>query len=150
MMVTIVWNPLRFHFLDALAKGSTFNTEYYRVNSLTEFLPLRSHVNGRRLVIHADNARPHTARKCQNFCEENRLSLAVHPPYSAELASSDFFLSGHVRYCLQGIVFASREEWFAAIHEIVGAIPRTTLEDVFRHWMERLEWVSQDNVDYYP
>jgi hypothetical protein len=29
-------------------------------------------------------------------------------------------------------------------------IPRLTLEDMFRHWMEGLEWVSQNNGDYYP
>jgi hypothetical protein len=50
---------------------------------------------------------------------------------------------------LQGIAFPSREESFTAIHEIVGAIPRPTLEDVFRHWMEKLELVSQNNGDYY-
>jgi hypothetical protein len=35
MMVTIAWNPLGFRLLDALPKGNTFNTEYYRVNILT-------------------------------------------------------------------------------------------------------------------
>jgi hypothetical protein len=28
-MVTITWNPLGFHLLDALPKGNTFNSEYY-------------------------------------------------------------------------------------------------------------------------
>jgi histone-lysine N-methyltransferase SETMAR len=148
MTVTIAWNPLGFYLLDALPKGNTFNTEYYRVNFPTECLPHRSQINGRRLVIHADNARPHTARKCQVFCEENRIRLTVHPLYSPDLAPSDFFLFGHIEHCLQGITFPSRVALLAAIHEIVGAIPRPTLEDVFRHWMERLEWVSQNNGDH--
>jgi hypothetical protein len=79
-MVTIAWNLLAFHFLDALPKGSTFNAEYYRVNILIGLIPLRPQVDGRRLVIHADNARPPTARKYRVFCEENWLRLAVHPP----------------------------------------------------------------------
>jgi hypothetical protein len=49
-----------FHLLDALPKGNTFNAEYYRVNILIELLPLRLQVDGRRLAIHADNARPYT------------------------------------------------------------------------------------------
>jgi transposase len=85
-MVTIAWNPLRFRLLDALPKGNTFNTEYCLVNILTELLPLRAQVDERRLVIDADNARTHTTRKCQAFCEENRLRLAIHPPYSLDLA----------------------------------------------------------------
>jgi hypothetical protein len=85
-----------------------------------------------------------------SFCEENRLRRAVHPPYSPDLAPSDFFLLGDIERCLQRIAFPSREELLAATHEIVGAIPRPTLEDVFRHWIERLDWVSQNNGDYYP
>jgi hypothetical protein len=61
MMVTIAWNPSEFYLLDALPKGKTFDAECYRVNILTEVLSLRPQVDGKRLVIHADNARPQTA-----------------------------------------------------------------------------------------
>jgi hypothetical protein len=73
--------------------------------------------------------------------------------YSPDLAPSDFLLFGHIKHYWQGIAFPSREELLAAIHEmreIVGAIPRPALEDVFRHWMEELEWISQNNGDYCP
>jgi hypothetical protein len=63
----------------------------------------------------------------------------VHLSYSPDLAPSDFFLFGDIKHCLQGIAFPPREELLAAIHEIVRAIPRPPLEDVFRNWMERLE-----------
>jgi hypothetical protein len=56
MMVTIAWNPLGFHLLDALPKGNTFNAEYYRINILTELLPLPPQVDGRRFVIHVNTA----------------------------------------------------------------------------------------------
>jgi histone-lysine N-methyltransferase SETMAR len=148
MMVTIAWNPLGFHLVDALPKGSTFDAQYYRVNILTELLPLRPEIDGRPFVIHVDNARRHTTRKRRVFCEENWLRLAIHPSYSPHLAPSNFFLFGHLKHCLQGIAFPSREYLLAAIHEIIGAIPRPTLEDVFRYWMERPEWVSQNNGNY--
>jgi hypothetical protein len=67
MIVTIAWNPLGFHLLDALPKGTTFNTEYPRVHILTELLRLCLQVDGRRLVVHAGNARSHTARKWRIF-----------------------------------------------------------------------------------
>jgi transposase len=130
--------------------SNTFNAEYYRVNILTGLLPLRPQVDGRRLVIYVDSARTHATRKRRDFCEENRLHLAVHPRYSHNLTPSDFFLFGQIKHCLQGIAFPSRRQLLTAIQEIVGAIPQPPLEEVFRHWMERLEWVSQDNGDYYP
>jgi hypothetical protein len=61
MVLAIAWNPLGFHLLDALLKGNIFNAEHYRINILTELLPFRPQVDRRRLVIHADNTRPHTA-----------------------------------------------------------------------------------------
>jgi histone-lysine N-methyltransferase SETMAR len=58
-----------------------------------------------------------------SFCEENPVRLAVHPPYSPDLAPSDFFLFGHIKHCLHGVTFPSREEFLAAIHGIVAIIP---------------------------
>jgi hypothetical protein len=78
-------------FTRHVSKRNTFNAEYYGINILTELLPLRQQVNGMRLVILADNSRPHTARERRAFCEENRLLLALHPPYAPDLAPSDLF-----------------------------------------------------------
>jgi transposase len=149
MMVTIAWNPLGFRLLDALPQGNTFNAEYYRVTILRELPPLHPQVDGRRLVIHADNARPHIARKCRVFCEGNRLRLVVHQPCSLDLIPFDFFLFAYIKRCLRGTAFPSREELLAAIHEIVGAVPQATLDDMLRPWMERLKSVSQNNGDHY-
>jgi hypothetical protein len=90
MMVTIAWNPLGLHLLDARPKGKAINAEHYCVNIPTELLPLRPQVDGRRLVIYADNARPHTARKCRAFAKKidsaspyiHRTHLISHHPAS--------------------------------------------------------------------
>jgi hypothetical protein len=39
--VTIAWNLLAFHALEALPKGKTFDVEYYRHNILTALVSLR-------------------------------------------------------------------------------------------------------------
>jgi histone-lysine N-methyltransferase SETMAR len=109
-MVRIAWNALGFHLVEALPKDRRFNAEYFRDNILTELIRLRSQAGERNLVIHADNASPHTARTARTFCAENWLRLATHPPYSPDLAPSDFFLFSYVKNSLQGIGFASREE----------------------------------------
>jgi hypothetical protein len=36
------------------------------------------------------------------------------------------------------------------IGEVVAGTASETLTAVFEHWMERLEWVSKNNGDYYP
>jgi hypothetical protein len=127
-----------------------FNANCYRDNILTELRPLRPQTYGRQLVLYADSVRAHTARKCQAFCTENRVGPAVHQLYSLDLALSGFFLFGNFKHLLQGAIFASCEELLASIHEIVAGIPQATLQEVFQHWMEKLEWASQNNGDYYP
>jgi hypothetical protein len=48
------------------------------------------------------------------------------------------------------MVFPSYEQLLDAIGEVVTSIELETLTAVFEHWIERLEWVSKDNDDYYP
>jgi hypothetical protein len=47
-------------------------------------------------------------------------------------------------------VFLSYEELLDAIGEMVAGIESETLTAVFEYWMERLEWASKNNGDYYP
>jgi hypothetical protein len=48
------------------------------------------------------------------------------------------------------MVFPSYEKLLDVIGEVVTGIESETLTAVFEHWMERLEWVSKNNGDYYP
>jgi hypothetical protein len=65
------------------------------------------------------------------------------------LAPFDFFLFGYVKERLKGMVLPSYEELLDAIGKVVTGIESETLTAVFEHWMERLEWMSKNNGDYY-
>jgi transposase len=134
----------------ALPKGHIFNAEYYCDNILAALTQLQPGDDGRSLVVHPDNAGAHTAQKRGTFCEENGLRLAPHPLYSPDLAPSDFFLFGYLKARLKGMVFPSYEELLDAIGEMVTGVELETLTAVFEHWIERLEWMSKNNGDYYP
>jgi transposase len=147
---TIAWNPLRFPLIVALPKGRTFNGEYYRDNIIVALTQRQPEDDGRKLVVHADNETADTVQKCRTFCEENGLRLSPHPPYSPDLAASDFFLFGYVKERLKGMVLPSYEELLDAIDEVMTGIESETLIAVFEHWIERLEWVSKNNGDDHP
>jgi hypothetical protein len=89
-----------------------------------------------------------TAQKRRTFCEANGLRLVPHPPYSPNLAPSDFFLFGYVKERLKVMVFPSYEELLNAIGEVVTGIESETLTAAFEQWMERLGRVSKNNGDY--
>jgi hypothetical protein len=48
------------------------------------------------------------------------------------------------------MVFPSYEELLDTIGEVMTGIESENFAAVFEHWVERLEWVSKNNGDYYP
>jgi histone-lysine N-methyltransferase SETMAR len=149
MMIPIVWNSQDFHLVDALTTGQKFNANYYIDRILQPLLENRSTVCGPGLIIHADNARSHTAQKALKFCRENRLEMAPHPPYSPNLAPSDFFLFGHIKHALEGDEFPSEEALLAAIHSVLSNLTSDTLRAVFAKWIELLNRVALNESHYY-
>jgi hypothetical protein len=49
------------------------------------------------LLVHADNARRHTAKLSTRYFNKNRMKSAPHPSFSLNLAPSDLYLS--LRVC---------------------------------------------------
>jgi hypothetical protein len=141
-LVTIAWNPDGFYLIRLLPKGMKFNSTYYIhgiLPPLLDWYKARCGVAQQNLVIQADNARPHTAKVVSDFCEENQITVAPHPPYSPDLAPSDFYLFGFLKDRLKGSVYDEPDELHGAIAALLEDVERITLERVFRHWMKKLE-----------
>jgi hypothetical protein len=149
MMATIVWNPQSFYLVDALPKGQKFNANYYIDRILQPLLESRSTGRGLGLIIHADNMRPHIARKTFKFCQDNRLEMAPHQPYSSDLAPFDFFLFAHVKRVLEGAEFPSEETLLAAIQLVLSDLTGDTSRVVFAKWVELLNSVALNKSHYY-
>ena len=151
VLLSVYWNPNGFLLIDALPKGSKFNADYYINNiliPLTENGTLYPDTNGRRLNLHVDNARPHTAKKSTQTMEYLGLKKVHHPTYSPDIAPSDFFLFGYAKEKLKGIKFNSRDELIQKVIEILNSIPKELLSQVFDEWERRLIQVIDTNGEY--
>jgi hypothetical protein len=119
--VTIAWNPLGFQLVDALPRGRGFNAEHYRDNILTELIRFRPEAGERYFVIHADNARPHTAQKCRTFVPKSDCGpphiRPTRPIWPHQISSSSVMFSiaskesdfPHVRNYLRNLWGAGRD-----------------------------------------
>jgi histone-lysine N-methyltransferase SETMAR len=97
LMLTIVWNPSGFHLLNVLLAGCKFNSNHYVTNiigPIAGWRRVQAGASRRKLIIHADNARPHVAKLTEQFQEHNSMKRGPHPAYSPDLAPSDFYLFG--------------------------------------------------------
>jgi hypothetical protein len=90
-----------------------------------------------KLIIHADKSRPPTTQLSSQFFEQIRMKIA-HPPYSADLAPSSFYLFGHVKGCLAGLSLENADEILESVRGVLSGIDKMPLGAVFLEWIEPL------------
>jgi hypothetical protein len=93
----------------------------------------------RKLIVHADNPRPHTAKSSMDFMDANRMTQAPRPPYSPDLAPSDFFLFREAKRQLSGCSFDHAEDLVTVSQEILDGTDKPLLIRVFEEWVGKLE-----------
>jgi hypothetical protein len=67
----------------------------------------------------------------QHFMAQYAIAITVNPPYSPDLAPSDFYLFGHVKGLLRGESFEAGERLLSAIEGIVGCFEKWTFTRIF-------------------
>jgi hypothetical protein len=63
------------------------------------------------------------------------MKSAPHPPYSPDLAPSDFYLFGYVKRCLAGLSFEDADQLLATVEGVL-------------EWMDRLRKCIATNGEY--
>ena len=102
----------------------------------------------KNIVLHHDNARPHTAALTREFLEDNGVVLLTQPPYSPDLAPCDFWLFRNLKKFLRGKRFNSEEEIDCAIQAFFETIPLEAWRRVYDKWSERMNRVIRSYGDY--
>jgi histone-lysine N-methyltransferase SETMAR len=103
---------------------------------LSQWRSIKAAGNERKLLVHADNARPHITKLSTQYFNENRMKSTPHPPYSPDLAPSDFYLFGYVKICLAGLSFEDADQLLVAVEDVIEGIEKVTLQAVFLEWMD--------------
>jgi hypothetical protein len=112
-MLTIVWNPSSFHFINVLSKGFKFNANHYGTNildSLADWRTVQSLGSNRTLIIDADQASLHVAMMMQQFPEHKAMKRDPHPADSSNLAPSDLYLLRPTKELLAEQEFPDEED----------------------------------------
>jgi hypothetical protein len=76
------------------------------------------------------------------------MKSAPHPPYSPDLAPSDFYLFRYVKKCLAGISFEDTDQLLAAVEGVLERMEKVTLQAVFLERMDRLKKCIAANGEY--
>jgi hypothetical protein len=141
----------RVPFDQGSRKRSQVHTGYFIaeiLEPLSECRSIEAAVNERKFLVHANNARPHTAQLSIQYFNENRMKSAPHPPYSPDLAPSDFYFFGYVKRCLAGLSFEDADQIFAVVEGVLEGIEKQPCKAVFLEWRDRLRKCIATNGEY--
>lgn len=114
VMATVFWDSTGIILVDYLERGATINAEYYSnllQNDVREAMRRkRPGKLSKRPLLLQDNARPHTAHHTMAVLERLGWDILQHPPYSPDLAPSDFHLFPSMKKYLRGFHFNDLQE----------------------------------------
>jgi hypothetical protein len=131
---------VRVPFGQGSRKGGMFNAGDDTAGiseSLSQWRSIKAAGNRRKLLVHADNAHPHTTKLSTQCFNQNRMKSAPHPPCSPDLAPSDFYLFGYVERCLAGLSFEDIDQFLTSVEDVMEGIEKVTLQEVFLERMDR-------------
>lgn len=108
-MATVFWNKKGIVHIDYLKTGKSINSEYYC--SLLDIVQSKIPSRKRSKVIFLqDNCPAHKAKITKEKIANFRWTLLDHPPYSPDLAPSDFFLFRNLKNDLLKTRFLDYED----------------------------------------
>ena len=125
--------PVLEHYQE---RGTTINSVRYN-EMLTDTLKsaIRSKNRGllsKDVVLLHDNACPHTASHTAATLRKLKFEVVAHPPYSPDLAPSDYHLLGLLKEALRGRRFTSDQEVKEAVHAWLATQPKTSFSEGIR------------------
>ena len=89
VMASIFWDAKGILLIDYLPKGQTITGEYYSnlLDQLQQAIEeKRPGLTKKKIILHQNNARPHTSLLSMTKIRQLKYDLLPHPPYSPDLA----------------------------------------------------------------
>jgi len=151
MVVFFDWKGIVHN--EFVPRGQMVNKQLYQ-EVLTR---LRNAVRRKRLelwenqtwMLHHDNAAAHASLLIRSYLAKHQTSVVPHPPYSPELAPSDFFLFPKLKTTLKGCRFQTIQEIQENAMTVMHIITEGALQEAFQQWKKRWERCIARRGDYF-
>ena len=132
-------------YIDYLEKREYINSDYHielLVRLKDEIAKKRPHMKKEKIIFHQDNAPCNKSMKTMAKLSKLGYELLPHPPYSPDLAPSDYWLFADLKKMLQEKRFGSNEEVIAETEVYFVAKDKS----FYKHASERLKKRWNDSI----
>ncbi|CAK9818783.1 Histone-lysine N-methyltransferase SETMAR [Anthophora plagiata] len=152
VLLSIWWDWKGILYYELLPEGQTINSEKYctQLEKLKEAIITKRPevVNRRGVVFHHDNARPHVSLAVRTKLLEFDWDVLPHPPYSPDLAPSDYYLFLSLKNFLRNRKFKSVNEVKNGLEEYFKNKPREFWKNGIMRLPERWQKVVEEKGSY--
>lgn len=151
VMLIVFWHSRGIIYKEYLPHGSTINSGSYFDTLIRLKNSIKSKRPGlltRKVALLHDNARPHTALLNQKVLKNFKWDIFAHPPYSPDLAPSDYHLFPTLKRHSQGQGFHNLEELKTAIDGIFENLDDATYYDGIQKLVYRYNKCIDLNANY--
>lgn len=138
IMASVFWDREGVIMIDYLERGHTITGHYYA----EELRRLRQAIKDKRrgklragVLLLQDNAPAHTSHVATSTAKECGFEILPHPPYSPDLAPSDYHLFPKLKSVLRGQRFESDDD---VMHAVETFLQEQTL-DFYTEGLSKLE-----------
>lgn len=125
VMLCIWWDFKGVVYYELLPKNETINKEKYcqQLDNLKKSIAEKRPelLNRRGVVFHHDNARPHTSLATCRRLHEFSWEVLPHPPYSPDIAPSDYHLFRSLQHSLRDKKFDTLEDVKTYLDEFLAS-----------------------------
>ncbi|KAK6761996.1 hypothetical protein RB195_022913 [Necator americanus] len=148
-MLCVWWNSKGLVYFEVLDSGQTVTADIYKdqLNRVDQALRRQGVETTPTKFLH-DNARPHVAKITLEKIEELGWKVLPHPPYSPDLAPSDYHLFRSMQHSVAERKFTTREEVKLWVSNYFESHPAEFFERGIHSLHKRWRQVIDSNGDY--
>lgn len=152
IMLSVWWDYKGIVYFEMLPRNQTIDSNVYcrQLSKLNEEIKKKRPelANRKGVMFHQDNARPHTSLITRQKLTELNWELMPHPPYSPDLAPSDYHLFRSLQNHLNGKTFDSDQAVKNELDQFFASKNQCFFERGIFQLTERWLKVIQQNGQY--
>lgn len=132
IMLCIWWDQLGVIYYELLKPNETITGALYRTQLMRLSRALREkrpqyEERHDKVILQHDNARPHVAQVVKTYLETLRWEVLPHPPYSPDIAPSDYYL-------FRSMTHGLAEQHFSNYNEV-------------KQWID--SWIAEKSTEFF-